>query len=404
MNLTIVTTEFPPSRIANARRPWLLAREMRAAGHRVRVIARRFAGPDPAATEEGDRATGLEVIRLPDPVPAWQRRWEGVRAMRALVRRLWPDEFLPWVRNAARWFRTHGDGGPVLACINPPSLLFLDRLAPALRGAVVYDYLESVTPFRREVPHHFALHRALQGRVEAAERAALGRARRAVFTSSVNRGAYASAGLIGTDRSVYLPHFCDPNPHAEGDLPCEGEMVVTYVGYFNRDRSPATFLRGLRRFLDREPGAASRLRVHCHGNGLGLHGHLAAELGVRDVVLDRGELEYGAILPAIARSHVLLLVAAPRHRLFYPSKAAEYVAARRPILSLVAPGSEIAGILREAGRDGWLCRDDDEEAVGRALAQAWEEFRSGRLGRRLPECPSVLTAHFVPQWRAVLES
>lgn len=402
MKLIIVSSEFPPSRIANARRPALLAREMHACGYPVEVITREPVHSVSAGPLEWNDEPGIVVHRIPDPVVVWRGKWGRIRIVRAVLNRIWPDDQLFWVFRAACCLRKMKGPATVVASILPVSMILLRWLVPSRRFYFVYDYLESVTPFRRQVPHDSVLHRQLAGLLARIERSALSRADRVVFTCSENRATYISDGLCAAERSVYIPQYCDPNPYADTNVPCDGNMIISYVGYFNRDRSPEVFLSGLRAFFDREPDAAHRTVVNCYGNGLGIHPHLVSVLHLEGIVNDCGTLDYDEILPVSAGSHILLLVASPKHRLFFPSKVSEYIAARRPVLALVPPESEITEALRQSGRGDWICPDDDAGAVADCLSKAWRMFQAGELGRPLPVCEKTVPAHFNSVWKTVL--
>lgn len=404
MNFTVVSYYFPPSRIANSRRPWLLAREMSRRGHRVNVIT--HAPPLSEADEDyfaQAREVGLRVELVDDPLLRWQRRWGKVGALRCLMSRLWPDNVMPWTICAARLLRRQVEGTTVLACVHPVSSLLLHRLVHARQSDLVYDYLESVTPFRRHVPYDCFPHRHLAGSIERIERSALLRARGAIFTSQRCREAYIDAGFIDPRRSAYIPHACDPIPLAGRRVATDGVLVVSHVGHFNQDRSPETFLRGLALFIQRTGAVRRRFRVDLYGNGLGPYPQLPTELGIDGLVKDCGEVGRGEWQAAVAQSHALLLVAGPRHNLFFPSKIPEYVAARRPILAILPPDSEANAFLQRTGRGEWTCEYGDVEAVARCLREIWNRFLSGRLGDPLPENPSVLMASQVDRWEAVLE-
>jgi glycosyltransferase involved in cell wall biosynthesis len=317
---------------------------------------------------------------------------------------MWPDDALPWTLAAARRLKTTAPAGPVLACIHPVSSLLLSRWLPAGGGGMVFDYQESVTPFRRQVPYEYLPHRRMVGWLARLERSALRRADGAVFTSDVNREAYVGEGLIDPSRSRYIPHACDPNPHAGARLSCGERLVISHVGYFNQDRSPEVFLRGLAAFLKRRPEAANRVRVDLYGNGLGPHRGLCADLGLVPVVCECGETDYEVCLGAIANSHLLLLVAAPCHRLFFPSKLPEYIAARRPVLALLPVDSDARPILRASGRDARVCTHDAPDQVTECLETAWAAYVAGDLGAPLADYAGVLFERSVDAWMEALSA
>jgi hypothetical protein len=121
-------------------------------------------------------------------------------------------------------------------------------------------------------------------------------------------------------------------------------------------------------------------------------------------VVDIGPiLGYDEILRVLAASHVLLLVSSQQHRLFFPSKLVEYLAACRPILALSPVGSEVEALLQRNGRGAWICRENDESAVARCVSEAWRAFQSGELSKRLPACPEIITGSYTRIWSNVLE-
>ncbi len=399
MRVLIVTRFFPPSSVANARRPFLLAKALGRRGHDVVVAT---AGDRPGVEAAGP---GVRVVRVADPVMVWRQRWGRRRLVRTLVHRLWPDEAVLWVMAARRWIRAGAEDRELgVVYVHPVSALLL----PACRTPAVpwvVDYLESVSPFRRAVPHEYLPHRWLGRWVEAFERKALRRTRGAVFTSRANLQAVVSLGWIHPERATYIPFACEPIPGANEPFRTASTLVMAHLGYFNRDRSPEALLKGLAEFLRRVPRARGRIRLDLFGNGLGPFAPLPEKLGLGDAVAVLGEREYGEIVHRFVDAHLLVLVASPTHNLFYPSKLAEYLAARRPILALVPPASEAHEVLRASGRDRWVRAYDAPPAeVADCLMEAWSEFEAGRLGFPLPEWRPALFEEHVDRWVAVLEA
>jgi len=246
-------------------------------------------------------------------------------------------------------------------------------------------------------------HRQLAKFLRKLEKYSLSRAKRAVFTSSENRNEYVSLGLCPYEKTIYIPHYSDSNAFAVADLPFSAELVITYVGYFNRDRSPKAFLEGLRKLLQREPESETKIRVNIYGNGLGVYSNIVDELGLQNVVNDCGFVDRERVSEITAFSHVLLLVTSPQHKLFFPSKVVEYIVARRPILALLSPESEVVSLLKESGRDQWICSYDNPDQVADCLSRLYQLHEAGELTKILPEYQYVLTNQYTPTWEKVFE-
>ena len=402
MKIVIVTALFPPSQFANALRPFLLAREMLSSGHSVEVITSYTTSLPNSKKINCHGKSGIVVHYIDDIMLAFQRKPLVWKIFNPLLKRLWPDSKLLWVFQAARSLRKINGEVKVVVCINPVSALLFPWLVRSKRFRFVFDYLESVTPFRTQVPFEMFPHRQLVGLLSRIEKITLSKSDTIVFTCEENRLSYISDGLCYANKTIYIPHYCDPNPYVFGQIPSEGKLVISYVGFFNRDRSPFSFLSGLRLLLDRKPDSTNSLCVNLYGNGLGEYSYLIKDLCLEGLVKDCGMVDYDEGRQINANSHVLLLVTSPVHKLFYPSKIAEYIAARRPILALMPPDSEVAVLLRRSEREEWLCDYDDPVTVANCLYNIWEKFEEGKLSTLLPEYEEALTAHYTPIWEQVL--
>jgi glycosyltransferase involved in cell wall biosynthesis len=103
----------------------------------------------------------------------------------------------------------------------------------------------------------------------------------------------------------------------------------------------------------------------------------------------RGVVSMDAARQTVADASVLLLQRDPLFRIALPGKMFEYIGARRPILAVVPPGSEMESVLR-AHADTRLVRLEDPDHFIAAVELLLEEHRSGKLQR--PRVPPETTA------------
>ena len=139
------------------------------------------------------------------------RRAPRLRAkvLQVLHGTVWPDLWRPWIGRVRALVPRLAADRTVLEVL-PYSSLLLARGGVIDRRWVI-DYQESVSPHLAAHPRRSVLHRAMQPRLAALERAAVGRAGGCWFTSEANRRAYDEAGLVPAASSRRFAHFFDPN-------------------------------------------------------------------------------------------------------------------------------------------------------------------------------------------------
>lgn len=386
MRLHVLTHTFPPSTHANAKRPFYVVRHALAQGWEVEVFTSSLALPDNAA--ETLHHPRLRIHRVDDPVLRWQQRARKHPALfRAVVLAcsavMFPDACAGWVRRVLRRLEQHGPADRTLAMVLPASMLLAGRHPQAVDRRWVFDYQEPVSPQQWRVKRRSPLQRAWRRRLENLERTTLHRVGRVVFTARSNLEAYVQMGLVPRARTAHVPYFYDAEVFdALPAPPVHPEFGIVYFGTFDwrGARSPETFLRGLARFLQLHPEARGCTRFRVHGPWLPQHDALLESLKLREVFEQGRLLDYAGYLEEVRRSPILLLVVAPAHDLFMPSKIVDYFGARRPILALVPPGSEMADVLARAGYGDSCCHPNDVQGVAQILERFWARFRAGALG------------------------
>lgn len=185
------------------------------------------------------------------------------------------------------------------------------------------------------------------------------------------------------EKVVVIPNGFDPRPPAE--MPGPGDpMTIVHAGTLHAPEYALPFLRAAASVEREKPGSLLFL-------GLGdpapwLEAIQSLELFDLPWIVLRGNVLSEEAQEVIWRGSVLLLPAPhPRFRLILLGKLFSYLGARRPILGVVPPGSEMEALIRQAG-DGRLVPEWDEEGIRRQLEALLEDHRAGRLQHlRVPE-------------------
>jgi hypothetical protein len=211
------------------------------------------------------------------------------------------------------------------------------------------------------------------------------------LTGRQHRGALMEH--IGWTRSV------SPNPQ-----PC---FQLVHAGRLVADRSASGLLAGLKQFLSLHPPASSRTKLVLVGPKDRRSEDLVMRLELQNTVTSTGRVSYEECLKYICGASVCVLVEGNvPDSIYLPSKFADYVAARKPVLALSPGRGTIADLLPCRG----IVRvdPDDPNGIARAIGQFYPLWMEGKVQRESP--PDELVARFAPETvaakflSAVLES
>jgi glycosyltransferase involved in cell wall biosynthesis len=186
---------------------------------------------------------------------------------------------------------------------------------------------------------------------------------------------------LGID-AAYVPNGWDPDLATEADsaelpeLPANRTLLVhtgTLSGPWGRH--PGKLLEGLRRLIEHDPEARTRIALVLAGRLDQREQELIARSGLDGVVTHIGHVSRAQALALQRRADALLLITSREVSWELPGKFFEYLGAKRPILAL-AEGNEAARMVRDMGT-GLTVAPDDSEAIERGLASVLD----GELNR-----------------------
>jgi hypothetical protein len=164
-----------------------------------------------------------------------------------------------------------------------------------------------------------------------------------------------------------------------------------YTGTLYRGRSVEPFLDAALSLARAEPRFHEAFRLIVLGKQ---DEQAAAELAAHPLagfVELRGYRDHASTMAEARSADLLLLLVntTPGAAAAVPGKLYEYLAARRPILTLAPLGAEASAIVVEAGA-GWVAQADRPERVEAALRSAWQAHLSGQL----PISRAQVVAHY----------
>lgn len=181
-------------------------------------------------------------------------------------------------------------------------------------------------------------------------------------------------GIDIAGRSEIIPHGYDPELYPPAKITStEDPIHVRMFGSFYGPRSPQPLLKALN-LLTEQPGQPT-FYVEAYGrNGAILLQALKDYPRLQSIVHHRGELDHVSALSAMADADILMMIDAPMPppSIFMPSKLADYIGARRPVLA-ITPAGAAANIVRQI--DGQVADPQEPESIVEALKEAFLQAR-----------------------------
>ncbi|MGJ5813868.1 glycosyltransferase [Paludibaculum fermentans] len=159
----------------------------------------------------------------------------------------------------------------------------------------------------------------------------------------------------------------------------EDEFRIVHAGDINGDsgRSLKTLLLGLKEFLRSVPEARLHTKLVIVGRKQSTNEELIRAMDLVQYIRHVGQVSYEESLRHIAGASVCVLIEAPvEEGIFFPSKLADYSAARKPVLAF----SPARGFLADLAGSGDVIRVGyDAAATHTALAMLYQHYKSGTL-------------------------
>ena len=162
-----------------------------------------------------------------------------------------------------------------------------------------------------------------------------------------------------------LHHSFDPAAYPAATVrprSADAPRLLRYIGTFYGSRTPEPLFKAL---MLLNPDEFRRLKIEIIGGGRSAW-RLRERYGLAESVAIQPGVSYGESLRLMSESDVLLVIDAPSAEasVFFPSKLADYIGARRPILGISPPGTT-RRILCDLGQ---ICHDPAEtQAIAATL-------------------------------------
>ena len=180
------------------------------------------------------------------------------------------------------------------------------------------------------------------------------------------------------DRKIHvIPNGFDPTQLNPGESLPE-KFTITYTGSIYKSRQdPDILFEAISVLLSEGSLEAKNLSVEFYGKEEDWLLSKAMRYGLKDIVKTYGPISRAESIEKQRQSHLLLLLTwnDPKERGIYTAKIFDYLAARRPILSVGLPGSIVDDLLIETNTGAPPMNQEDLE---RFLRDAFLKYKSGK--------------------------
>jgi glycosyltransferase involved in cell wall biosynthesis len=294
-----------------------------------------------------------------------------------------PDARMLWIRPSVRFLLDYLKDHPVDAIVSDGPPHSNTRIATLLKKKTGIPWLADFQDPWTQVDYYqmLTLMPWADRKHHRMEQEAFGAADKITIVSPTWKRALET---IGAENVSVIPWGFDPEDFENITPAAVPGFTFMHLGIMGQDRNPQTFFQVLRELQEENPDFKKELRMEFYGQVDYSVEEAYSRQDLQDRVHTPGAVPRGRALELTAGSQVLLLLLNKQHNVKgrIPGKLFEYLAARRPILVLGPPDSDVARIIRETD-SGMVCDYEDAEGIKKAVSDLFRQYREGLLQQPL---------------------
>ncbi|TAL62891.1 MAG: glycosyl transferase family 1 [Bacteroidetes bacterium] len=207
------------------------------------------------------------------------------------------------------------------------------------------------------------------------------------FKKIVNRKYEVITNGFDEDDFQTSPHLTPALSKGEGGIPEErGVFSISHIGAMNADRNPKMLWAALNELLTENDGLKKDLKINFIGKTDYSVLNDLNKWQLSPYVTKTEYLPHTKTTKAMQSSQVLLLALnnTPNTLGVISGKLFEYIAAKRPILSIGKENGDAARIIKETGA-GTICDFEDKTKIKTEISRFYELFKQKKLSITLAD-------------------
>jgi len=157
------------------------------------------------------------------------------------------------------------------------------------------------------------------------------------------------------------------------------KMVITFSGIFYHAQSPLSFLKALKKVIERRPALRDQLEARFVGNLSEADRKTIKQLGLTDNISYEGYLNHEDAVRHLIGSYILWMIVGHQKgsELISTGKLFEYFGTRKPILGLVPDGAAKEALMKYGASK--IADPDDINQISSTLDAFIDEWTNGTL-------------------------
>lgn len=190
---------------------------------------------------------------------------------------------------------------------------------------------------------------------------------------------------------VYIPQGFDTADFENvTDERENNKFIISCTSAYKKSTNPENFLQAVKYTIDNFNNIKHEIQINFMGMDVFLTGQILQKYGLNNIVK---LIPYGSHFQSIQlllSSDVLLLIKNRNPNLKHRSKAInaakifEYIAAKKPILAVVPPESEVAKIVRST-KAGIIVDTENVTAISETIYKLYLQHKKGVMGVKIPK-------------------
>jgi glycosyltransferase involved in cell wall biosynthesis len=172
----------------------------------------------------------------------------------------------------------------------------------------------------------------------------------------------------------------DPDDFPKNEQSLDKKFTITHIGSLNKDRNPEFLWSVLKNICRENPQFEADLEIKFIGKtDIAVFDQLH-KVGLSDKAIKIDYMPHKEVIAETSRSQVLLLLInhTPNMAGIIPGKIFEYLAARRPILTIAPEDGDSAKIIKESGA-GFVIDYNDSISLKKVILEMFDKFKKGTL-------------------------
>ncbi len=377
----VISYHTPPLAGAGSFRTLKFVKYLRDFGYDCSILSvagSKFAPVDKTLLEGLPKSVNIYRSKsIESKIMAWGPSKLGMSSKLMLL----PDEYVGWYPFAMRKVREiiRREEFDLIYATAPPytALLIGCSTKELIKKPLVVDFRD---PWTQNIGLSYPsmVHRSID---ETLERKVVHHSDGIIITTEPNRAIFMEKYKeIPSERCVTLTNGYDPEDFL-GIINHPGDkFTISHIGSLYGSRSPGVFLSALRDCANMRPSLMNDIQINLVGKTSKEFWNLAKEYGMDQVVHETGYVSHAEAIQFMIDASVLLLVigGGQENVGVLTGKVFEYIASRKPILSL-APVNGAASDLIAKTRTGTTLEPSDAVGIQNAILNYYDMWKSGSL-------------------------